>query len=142
MHAVYRQSGPYSHDSVHQATLLFGTLQPFHGPLVHGAGYPRVIYVQQSETCHVDPAVTIRLQVQRKQVLPGEEKETRGRRERWMSLCLYARVMEREKARWRFKRQLMFTAFTVLMNNTRILNTKFTRHIQGRMRTEKMSFVL
>lgn len=87
MHAAYR---PYSHDSVHQATLLFGALQPLHGPLVHSASYPRVIYVQQSEARHVDPAVTVRLQVQRKQILPGggDRRRGGGRRERWMSFCV------------------------------------------------------
>lgn len=63
--------GTYSHDSVHQAALLFGTLQPLHGPPVHGGGNRWVVNIQQSEACHVDPAVAVRLQIQGKQILQG-----------------------------------------------------------------------
>lgn len=59
----------YSHDPIHQATLLFGPLQSFHGPLVHRGGHPGIINVQQPEARHVDPAVAVRLQVQGEQIL-------------------------------------------------------------------------
>lgn len=67
----------YSHDSVHQATLLFWTLQSFHSPLIHSGCYQGVVKVQQSEAGHVDPAVAVRLQVQRKQILQGR-REAKG----------------------------------------------------------------
>lgn len=67
----------HSHDSIHQAALLFGTLQPLHGPPVHRGGDPRVVNVQQSEACHVDPAVAVRLQIQGKQILRGKKAAQR-----------------------------------------------------------------
>lgn len=66
----------YSHDSIHQSTFLFGALQSFHGPLVHGRSHPGVVYIQQPESCHVHPTVAVRLQVQCKQIL-WDETEVR-----------------------------------------------------------------
>lgn len=64
----------YSHDSIQQATLLFGTLHSVHGPFVDGGGHPGVIKVQQPESRHVDPTVTVWLQIQSEQILPDKKK--------------------------------------------------------------------